>query len=99
MSLAEAVRRLRKAANMTQAELAQSITDTTGQHTTQGLITNVETGRHNNPSERIVRTLAPADGSRCCARCGTPIPAAALRTHPTQKYCGADCATAARRAP
>ncbi len=58
MTLAEAVRNLRKARRMTQQELADAINRATGERVTQGTITNVETGRHENPSERMLQLLA-----------------------------------------
>lgn len=33
---------------------------------------------------------------KACERCGEPIPAKALRAHPDQRFCGADCSRAAR---
>lgn len=62
MSLAEAVFRLRKARGWTQIEYAQAIVDATGARATQGTITNVEHGRHDNPSDRMLKLLAAGLG-------------------------------------
>lgn len=62
MTLADAVRELRRERDWTQQQAADAVTAATGRLMRQGMIANIERGKHTNPTERLINALAVGFG-------------------------------------